>query len=124
MVPLVPGRRLGCELGLFRPEIVRGHDSSIGGLYARRVAAVGLVPVGGGDGDEWLHSAPRVAAVRADAIHNTEEAGNAAGDGAGMMLCSDKNRRRAEDIAANATFLNLKKHPTFNRKFAMSLQFP
>ena len=51
-------------------------------------------------------------------------AGNAAGTGACMMLGSLRHRLRAEKIASTAQFLNLKEHPGFNRRFAMSLRFP
>ncbi|SHI59599.1 Uncharacterized 2Fe-2 and 4Fe-4S clusters-containing protein, contains DUF4445 domain [Desulfatibacillum alkenivorans DSM 16219] len=51
-------------------------------------------------------------------------AGAAAGAGAGMMLGSLQYRLRADRIASSAKHLNIKKHPGFNRRFALSLRFP
>ncbi|WP_157468011.1 2Fe-2S iron-sulfur cluster binding domain-containing protein [Desulfatibacillum aliphaticivorans] len=46
------------------------------------------------------------------------------GAGVSMMLGSLQYRLRAGRIASSAIHLNIKKHPGFNRRFALSLRFP
>lgn len=52
------------------------------------------------------------------------QAGNSAGIGAKMALVSEKERKRAMDIAARSRFLELTTHRSFSRRFAGGMRFP
>jgi uncharacterized 2Fe-2S/4Fe-4S cluster protein (DUF4445 family) len=50
--------------------------------------------------------------------------GNAALVGARWALVSRQARARAQQIAAQASYLELTTYPKFNRRFAMGMLFP
>jgi uncharacterized 2Fe-2S/4Fe-4S cluster protein (DUF4445 family) len=52
-----------------------------------------------------------------------EPAGNAAGQGAKLMLLSADERRRAQAVARRTRFVELKTTPGFNQRFARALRF-
>jgi uncharacterized 2Fe-2S/4Fe-4S cluster protein (DUF4445 family) len=53
-----------------------------------------------------------------------KQVGNASGAGAKRALISSKERRLAQQIAADTKYLELTTHPNFNKQFAAGLRFP
>ncbi|MCA1906461.1 MAG: ASKHA domain-containing protein [Desulfarculus sp.] len=92
------------QLGLERVERVLLAGAFGNYLDPRDVAAIGLVPLTGGE--------------------SLEGVGNAAGAGAIMALLSRRQRRRASDLARRIGYLELASHPQFHSAFAGGMRFP
>ena len=53
-----------------------------------------------------------------------KQVGNGAGVGAKMALISQKERKRAQNIAKTTRYIELTTYPGFKRQFALGMMFP
>jgi len=70
-----------------------------------------------------IKSAVRTGLIPESFLPVTRVAGNAAGDGAELLLCSGEAREKIEDIRKNCIYIELSSDPVFNNQFIEQMMF-